>query len=414
MRIRFNLALGFFVAALFGSPALAATYDQCAYTLNGSAANALSVSGSSTISASSCGVIVDSSSGTALNVSGSSKITAKYIDVVGGDSITGASMTSPAPQLHSSAQSDPLAFLVAPSSNHCDYINFKISGSTSTTVNPGTYCNGITISGSNKVTFNSGMYILMGGGFNVSGSSTLTGAGVTFFLTQGLSYTYGALSVSGSSVMNLAAPTSVSSPYYGILFYQDHSIPSGSAASSMSGSSKASIEGTFYFPTTGLTFSGSSNDGSYLILVADKLTITGSAVIKLSFPSSRSPLEPPISVSLAPPAVTLYPNQIQQFTPTVTNSSEGVTWSLSPSGAGMLSNSGLYTAPGSISAQQVVNVIATSQEDTTKSASATVTLMPPRPFLPCFRWCREADSRVRAASLSPSPATSRTSAPRPL
>lgn len=232
MRTCLKFALAVFVTVFFDGRAIAATYDQCVYALDGTAANALSITGASTISASSCGLIVDSSSGTALNVSGSSKITAKYVDVVGGDSITGASTVSPAPQLHSSAQSNPLTFLVAPTSNQCNYTNFKVSGSTSTTLSPGTYCNGITISGSTKVTFNAGLYILMGGGLKVSGSNTLTGTGVTFFLTQGLSYSYGALSVSGSTVMNLSAPTSISSSYYGILFYQEPSIPSGSAGSS--------------------------------------------------------------------------------------------------------------------------------------------------------------------------------------
>ena len=44
-------------------------------------------------------------------------------------------------------------------------------------------------------------------------------------------------------------------------------------------------------------------------------------------------------------------------------------------GVGTISTSGLYTAPATISAQQTVT--ATSVADTTKSASATVTLNPP-------------------------------------
>jgi hypothetical protein len=85
----------------------------------------------------------------------------------------------------------------------------------------------------------------------------------------------------------------------------------------------------------------------------------------------------PVSVSLSPTAATLYASQTQQFTASVANTTNtAVTWSFSPS-AGTLGASGLYTAPASIAAQQTVTVTATSQADTTKLASATITLMPP-------------------------------------
>ncbi len=57
------------------------------------------------------------------------------------------------------------------------------------------------------MTFNPGMYILMGGGLTVSGASILKGTGVTFFLTQGMGYNYGPLSITGSAVLTLKAPT---------------------------------------------------------------------------------------------------------------------------------------------------------------------------------------------------------------
>jgi hypothetical protein len=50
-----------------------------------------------------------------------------------------------------------------------------------------------------------------------------------------------------------------------------------------------------------------------------------------------------------------------------------VIWSLSPN-VGTISSSGLYTAPASISVQQLVTATATSVGDPSKSASAAVTL----------------------------------------
>jgi uncharacterized protein YjdB len=55
---------------------------------------------------------------------------------------------------------------------------------------------------------------------------------------------------------------------------------------------------------------------------------------------------------------------------------------LNPAGGGSISPTGLYTAPAGVTAQQTVNITATSQADSTESASATFTLMPAVPVIP--------------------------------
>ena len=52
-----------------------------------------------------------------------------------------------------------------------------------------------------------------------------------------------------------------------------------------------------------------------------------------------------------------------------------MTWSLSPGAPGTVSATGLYTPPNGLAGQQTIYVIATSQADPTKSASAVVTLL---------------------------------------
>ena len=93
-------------------------------------------------------------------------------------------------------------------------------------------------------------------------------------------------------------------------------------------------------------------------------------------------------VSVSPGAVnTLYPSlsgapaQTQQFTATVTNSTNtAVTWSVTGgSGNGTISATGLYTAPVTLPSPAAVSVVATSQADATKSGSATVNLLTPTP-----------------------------------
>jgi hypothetical protein len=86
-------------------------------------------------------------------------------------------------------------------------------------------------------------------------------------------------------------------------------------------------------------------------------------------------VNPAVSVTVTPPSATLFGGQTQQFTATVSNTSNtSAIWTISPAGFGTVDQTGLYTAPASISAQQTVTVTSTSLADTTKSASATVTL----------------------------------------
>jgi Malectin domain/Chitobiase/beta-hexosaminidase C-terminal domain/Legume lectin domain len=86
-----------------------------------------------------------------------------------------------------------------------------------------------------------------------------------------------------------------------------------------------------------------------------------------------------VAVRLSPSTATLSASQTQQFTATVTGTTNtGVTWALNPA-IGTLSNSGLYTAPSSITTTQTVSVTATSMADATRSASATVHLQSSQP-----------------------------------
>ena len=80
-----------------------------------------------------------------------------------------------------------------------------------------------------------------------------------------------------------------------------------------------------------------------------------------------------VSVSVAPTSVTLSSSGTQQFTATVTGTSNtAVTWMAS---AGSVNSNGLYTAPAVQSTTQAT-VTATSQADSTKSAITSVTINP--------------------------------------
>src|ERR1700691_6034494 len=87
---------------------------------------------------------------------------------------------------------DPLVNTNAPTVGSCTYTgtqNYNSYTAQQTppysghyTISPGVYCGGISASNGTSVTFNSGTYILAGGGMSLNnGGGTDTGTNVTFY-----------------------------------------------------------------------------------------------------------------------------------------------------------------------------------------------------------------------------------------
>ena len=266
-----------------------ANSTNCIYALNPTAQFGLKVSGGGALTAQ-CGVVVNSNTSMALNCGGGGNVVATSTTVTGGNSGCAGPAT---PQTSIPPSPDPLADRTDPCtlgylqgkcttcSKCCDYNNTHVNGKT-TSLGPGVYCGGITVSNGGNATFTAGTYVLEGGGLNVSGQSSLNGTSVTFYNT-GTNKTYGPISISGGTVGSLTAPTS--GPMEGMLFFQDRTITSN-ATNMLSGQTTLSYAGVLYFPTTALSFSGGgSATAAYTILVADTITITGQSTINDDFSS---------------------------------------------------------------------------------------------------------------------------------
>jgi Bacterial Ig-like domain (group 2) len=92
--------------------------------------------------------------------------------------------------------------------------------------------------------------------------------------------------------------------------------------------------------------------------------------------SSSSVVAHVVAVSVSPGTVNLVPGQTKQFNAKVTGSSNmSVTWAVMGSGNGSIDQTGLYTAPATVSSQTDVTITATAAADTTKSANAKATLV---------------------------------------
>ncbi len=123
---------------------------------------------------------------------------------------------------------------------------------------------------------------------------------------------------------------------------------------------------------TGLYTAPSSVDAPQIVVVtatsvADP-TKSGSAEIQLL---------PPIAVSISPGSATLGPGKTKRFAAAVRNAQyTDVIWAIEPADGGSIDKKGNYTAPASIPSALTVIVTATSEADETKTASATVRLVP--------------------------------------
>lgn len=132
------------------------------------------------------------------------------------------------------------------------------------------------------------------------------------------------------------------------------------------GTTPSTTHGTLY--SSPVTISASET----IQAIAYESGLTNSAVASAAFSIV------PVSVAVSPSSASIDQGGSEQFTAAVTgNSNTAVTWSISPAGVGSIDSSGLYTAPSSVAVQQSVTITATSQVDSTKSASATLTLYPP-------------------------------------
>jgi hypothetical protein len=139
---------------------------------------------------------------------------------------------------------------------------------------------------------------------------------------------------------------------------------------------------------TGLTWSFSPNVGSLTtsgttavytapsqVNSPQPITVTAQSNAQPSVTASAIvTINPQITLSLNPAAVTLNPTGTQQFTPTITGATNtAVTWILQPN-LGTISASGLYTAPNSVPSQQTVTLTATSVQNPAVSSSAQITI----------------------------------------
>jgi hypothetical protein len=234
--------------------------------------NTIVASGTASLT-SGCGVYVNSTSNTAVTLSGSASITTTggaKTQIAGNWSHSGSSTISPAPVVGGAVTPNPFTgnLPTPPTDGSCQPA-VSLSGFTTSTIQPGTYCQAITMSGFSQLTLTTGTYVLQGG-ISMSGETSITATGpVTLYLQSG------GISMSGQGGINLSAPTS--GPYNGLLIWE---ATNNSSAMSLSGGANQTLNGVVYVPNSSLAYSGgSSTNATNTTIVADQLTLSGNSDI---------------------------------------------------------------------------------------------------------------------------------------
>jgi hypothetical protein len=286
-------------------------YDgACVYALNPTDRNTLDFSGGAQVTLG-CGAINFSNDSSATRLTGNTNVTLNNGATIasvgghvtnGGGTLTGGNFADgvnrPADPLSTLAMPDPAN---APYTTMTRYYAADVAAidASGGTLNPGVYCGGIHLNGGTTVNLNPGIYILAAQGMQFN-STTVNGSGVTFYNTDNQGDAWGCPSMTGNSNagpvqinssanVNLTAPeddSHVESSYIGILFMQNRAI-TYNQTNVINGSANSNFDGAIYFPTTDLSFAGTSDTSGYLMLIADTVNFTGATTMTLNdFPDA--------------------------------------------------------------------------------------------------------------------------------
>ena len=242
--------------------------DACVLSLDKSASKAALFSGSTNLVLKGCSVMANSVASDAVTLQGSAQLSATCVISGGGVQTTsGLTLTTcPAVITNAPQAADPYASVPVPP----DSSPLKCNNSNGATLQPGNYCNGLSLSGT--VNLKPGVYIISGGNFKINANANITGSDVTIYIKSGSN-----LSFNGNATMQLSAPTS--GPYSGMLFFGDRS---GSGKNNINGTATSSLTGAIYFPSQEVDYLGNfSGQQGCTQVVADVVQWSGNTNVSV-------------------------------------------------------------------------------------------------------------------------------------
>ena len=246
---------------------------------------------SASLSAPNCSIYSNSKKQFGLVAKNFAVIKAAFICSAGGKSSPGPGSFSPEPKVDCPVLPDPMASRMQPTAGGCVGNNLVING-LMTTLSPGTYCGGLTITNSAKVTLNPGIYIFKDGPLIVSGGGTMTGVNVGMHFS-GVGAT---LKFDPNSSIALTAPKS--GDMAGVLISEGRTNPVGQQFDILSNNARTLL-GTIYLPNGRLHVGANAPVGdqsAYTIVVARRFTLSEGPTMVLNTNYSSSDIPVPAGV----------------------------------------------------------------------------------------------------------------------
>jgi len=246
----------------------------CILALNPSSNGTIDLDKTADVTGDNCAVYSNSTHTVAIKAKQKSRLAASTICSAGGVQHDGVNF-SPPPYLNCPTFDDPLAARPTPLAGPCDPTLPTVIEDETRTLWPGNYC-GLHITDEADVTFQPGEYIITGAPFRIDGEAEVSGRGVGFFLTGAGA----AIHFEAESSVTLEAPDS--GDLAGILIFSDRGLASDNRI--LSKNAQVMV-GTIYLPGGTLSVDGSAqlgNASAYTAIVANKLNVSGSAVLRLN------------------------------------------------------------------------------------------------------------------------------------
>lgn len=250
----------------------------CVLSLNLTASGGVTSQGNSAVDLSQCSVYDDSNSSSALVNGGTATINALSVNVVGNISGGSGITTTQGVNIGISPVPDPYANVVMPTPGSCDYNNKSYK--TTTTIDPGVYCNGLQLNAGAVVTMNPGVYYIDRGSLQIAGGATLQGDGVTIIFTSSTGSNYASATINGGATIALTAPTT--GPLAGLVMFGDRNMPT-STTFKFNGGNNQVLGGAVYVPKGTLQYAGGNNAATNCTqVIGDTVSFVGNSLLRVN------------------------------------------------------------------------------------------------------------------------------------
>ncbi len=241
----------------------------CVIGLTETENGAVDLEKSARLSAPNCAVYSNSKMPNGLASKNSAVMTANFICSAGGVERAGPSSFFPQPRTDCPVIPDPLQSRPLPNPGGCMATNLIIKG-TIQSLNPGTYCGGLTIEDLSVVTLHPGTYIFKDGPLLLKNGGRLTGVNVSLFFSGPSAI----MKFEENTIVSLTAPRA--GDMAGILISEDRKNPTGQQFEIYSNDARTLL-GTIYLPRGNLFVAANrpvGDQSAYTIVVARRFTLS--------------------------------------------------------------------------------------------------------------------------------------------